>query len=301
MHGVPLVPQARRIEPVGRLEVFSGGQWKILSAEGVDVSAEEDFLPWWRGGESLVNLSGGRALRSTVSLRQVEEEAVAHVLRLGEQEQSPLVWVSLLRLPLEMQSVFRALLLVPIGALVVTILRNVIGISMPGTFMPVLLALAFRQTSLWWGVAIFTLLTVVGLVIRGYLDNLRLLLVPRVSGVLTVVILLMAFITLVAYEIGLEVAHSVALFPMVVITMNIERTSLLWEEVGPKLALSQWLSGLIGAIIVYYTLSSERLSYFLLVYPETLLVVLAILFLLGRYTGYRLLELKRFKDLTRVA
>lgn len=301
VQGVPLEAQARRVEPLARLEVFTGREWQMLTAEGVDVTNEATFLPWWRGDGSLVDLRGGRSLKSTIALRQVEEAAVAHVLRLGEQGQSPLVWVSLLRLPLEMQSVFRMLLLVPVGALVVTILRNVVGLAMPGTFMPVLLALAFRQTSLWWGILIFAFLTVVGLVIRSYLDNLRLLLVPRVSGVLTVVILLMAVVTIVAYEAGLEVAHSVALFPMVVITMNIERTSLLWEEVGPRGALIQWLSGLLGAVIIYYALLSEYLSYFLLVFPETLLIVLGLLFLLGRYTGYRLLELRRFRDLFGVA
>jgi hypothetical protein len=100
-----------------------------------------------------------------------------------------------------------------------------------------------------------------------------------------------------ATQLGFDLAHSVALFPMVVITMMIERTALLWEEMGPKDAFKQWLMGLVGSLIVYYTVMHQEVGMFLLMYPESLLIVLAALLLLGRYTGYRLLELKRFRAL----
>lgn len=39
-----------------------------------------------------------------------------------------------------------------------------------------------------------------------------------------------------------------------------------------------------------------QLQYLLFVFPELLLVVLAVILLLGRYTGYRLSELWRFRS-----
>ncbi len=40
------------------------------------------------------------------------------------------------------------------------------------------------------------------------------------------------------------------------------------------------------------------LEHMIFTFPELLLVILAVVVLLGRYTGYRLLELTRFKALT---
>jgi len=40
------------------------------------------------------------------------------------------------------------------------------------------------------------------------------------------------------------------------------------------------------------------LEHLIFTFPELLLVVLALVLLAGRYTGYRLLELSRFKALT---
>jgi hypothetical protein len=40
---------------------------------------------------------------------------------------------------------------------------------------------------------------------------------------------------------------------------------------------------------------------FVITYPESLLCVVALLVLTGRYTGYRLTELWRFRDLRRMA
>ena len=52
------------------------------------------------------------------------------------------------RLPIEEQSMFKLLLLLPLGAAVVVFMRVIIGLKTSGTFMPVLIALAFLQTSL---------------------------------------------------------------------------------------------------------------------------------------------------------
>jgi uncharacterized membrane protein YkgB len=50
---------------------------------------------------------------------------------------------------------------------------------------------------------------------------LRLLLVPRLASVLIVVVLLMLLISLASNKLGLETGLSVALFPMVIISMTI--------------------------------------------------------------------------------
>jgi hypothetical protein len=94
--------------------------------------------------------------------------------------------------------------------------------------MPILMALAFRETQLLWGIFLFGLVVGLGLSVRFYLEQLKLLLVPRLASLLIVVVLLMAILSVLSYQLGFERGLSVALFPMVIITMAIERMCIVW-------------------------------------------------------------------------
>ncbi len=63
--------------------------------------------------------------------------------------------LSLYSLPVEEQNMFKLIMLLPVGALVVVVLRTLVGLKTSGTFMPVLIALAFLQTQLIPGVISF--------------------------------------------------------------------------------------------------------------------------------------------------
>ena len=161
--------------------------------------------------------------------------------------------------------------------------------------MPVLIALAFRETKLFWGVILFALLVALGLSIRFLLERLRLLLVPRLGAVLIVVVLLMLLISLISHELGMETGLSVALFPMVIIAMTIERMSVVWEERGAADAIRAALGSLVVAVFAYIFMGLGWLEHLVFTFPELLLIILAAVILAGRYTDYRLLELTRFK------
>jgi hypothetical protein len=94
---------------------------------------------------------------------------------------------------------------------------------------------------------------------------------------------------------------SVGLFPMVILTMTIERMSIVWEERGPTEAIQQGLGSLLVAALCFSVMDLEILKHLFFVFPELLLWLLAITLLLGRYSGYRLLELLRFKTLAGTA
>jgi len=111
------------------------------------------------------------------------------------------------------------------------------------------------------------------------------------------VVLCLLAISILSHRLGLEMGLSVALFPIVILTIAIERVSILWEEVGPREALHQSLGTLLVAAVAYLIMGLDLVEYLVFVFPELLLVVLAGILLLGRYTGYRLLELGRFREL----
>jgi hypothetical protein len=57
------------------------------------------------------------------------------------------------------------------------------------------------------------------------------------------------------------------------------------------------LGSLVIAVAAYTFMGLAWLEHLIFTFPELLLVVLAIVVLAGRYTGYRLTELRRFKAL----
>src|SRR5690606_31797346 len=111
------------------------------------------------------------AMQFTVSRNLADAMAIAEQ-RL-EVQNANLVRYSLLSLPLQAQETYRVLMMVPVGAFIMLLLRNLIGVKTFGTFMPVLIALAFRETALVAGVALFVLVVGSGLLVRFYLERLR--------------------------------------------------------------------------------------------------------------------------------
>jgi len=189
-------------------------------------------------------------------------------------------------------------LLVPFGIFVIVILRNFIGFSSFGTFAPVLIALAFRETELLKGIILFTLIVSLGLFFRFYLERLRLLLVPRLAAVVTIVVLLMTMISIISHQMGVETGLSVSLFPMVIISMIIERMSVVWEERGALTSIREGLGSILMAALAYLVMSMDILTYWVTVFPEVDLIILGVIIASGRYTGFRLSELVRFRQLT---
>lgn len=297
VHGLELQGRQRNVAPVAWLEVHDGERWRYFNPLTGEENLPNHFMIWWRGNEPLINVEGGSNVQVSFAVQENHLDAVTIAETQVAQKGASTIDFSLYSLPIQTQAVYSVLLMIPIGALVMVMLRNMIGIDAFGTFMPVLIALAFRETKLFWGVILFSVLVALGLSIRFLLERLRLLLVPRLSAVLIVVVILMLLISMMSHRLGLETGLSVALFPMVIIAMTIERMSVVWEERGPVDAIRAGVGSLIVAILAYVCMGLQWLEHLIFTFPELLLVVLALVLLAGRYTGYRLLELSRFKAL----
>lgn len=277
------------------IEVYDGTEWLAFNPSTGIQGFQPNTLVWRVGDDPLVKIEGGQPAQVEFSIARHSRTKVSLAEQWAKQVDSQIMEFSLFALPVHTQNVYRIILLVPLGALLVVILRNIIGIQTFGTFMPILIALAFRETQLLWGVIMFSILVGIGLMLRLYLERLKLLLVPRLAAVLTIVILIIACISILSTQLGLDRGLSIALFPVVILAMTIERMSLIWEEHGPSEALNRGFGSLIAACLGYMILSNDVLSHLVFVFPELLLVVLAAILLLGRYTGYRLTELWRFR------
>jgi hypothetical protein len=277
------------------LRSFNGENWLYFSPESGEQGLPADRLIWWIGDDDLVNLEGGKQAQVSFSLNNSEMNAIRLAKLTDENTDVDFLEYSLYGLPLQTQQTFMIMVMIPIGVLVILILRNLGGLQTLGTFTPALIALAFRETQLGFGIILFTVITTLGLSLRSYLEHLKLQMLPRLSVVLTCVVVLIAVSSLFSHKLGLERGLSVALFPMVILTMTIERLSITWEERGGGHAFKVAIGTLLAATLAHMLMSVPQLIYFVFTFPAILMILVGFMLAMGRYRGYRLTELFRFK------
>jgi hypothetical protein len=115
--------------------------------------------------------------------------------------------------------------------------------------------------------------------------------------VIITVILIISVFTIVAFNIGLVEGLSITFFPMIILSWTIERMSILWEEEGAKEVMLQGGGSLLTAVLVYLAMTNPYIQHLTFNFIGVQLIILALILMLGNYTGYRLTELRRFKPL----
>jgi len=296
VRGIRLEDGRRRQTLSSLVEIHNGSRWVTFDPRTGQAGMPDDFFPWQRGSQAVLDVLGARNSRLEFAL--LSNSLPARNVTAMEQRAGryALLNFSIYALPVEQQGVFKGLMLIPVAALVVVVMRLLVGLKTSGTFMPILIAIAFIQTTLFVGLGIFLGLVAVGLWIRSWLSYLNLLLVSRISAVVIVVILLMAILALVSYRLGLDQVLTVTFFPVVILAWTIERMSILWEEEGPHEVLVQGGGSLLVAVLAYLAMSNRLVSHLTFNFPELTLSLLGVILLLGKYTGYRLTELYRFRE-----
>ncbi|AYF86135.1 hypothetical protein E8E95_16670 [Pseudomonas sp. BN414] len=277
------------------LRSFNGENWLYFNPDTGEQGLPSDRLIWWTGDDNLITVDGGKKVQVTFSMNNSEMNAIRLAKLTDENTDADFLEYSLYGLPLQTQQTYQIMIMIPIGVLVILILRNLGGLQTLGTFTPVLIALAFRETQLGFGIVLFTIITALGLSLRSYLEHLKLQMLPRLSVVLTFVVVLIAVISLLSHKLGLERGLSVALFPMVILTMTIERLSITWEERGGGHAFKVAIGTLVAATLAHLLMTVPELTYFIFTFPAVLLIMVGFMLAMGRYRGYRLTELFRFK------
>lgn len=265
--------------------------WYYFNLERYTKGVPENRLLWWVGTAPLVSssLAAKPGVDFSIDRNELTIRSFERVAGGGD--------FSLYSLPISTQFAYKLMLMIPFGVLMILVIRNIIGIETLGTFTPVLIALAFRETGLVFGVVFFTIIVSLGLLVRAYLEQLKLQMLPRLSIVLTVVILMIIGGSMLCYKLGFTKGLSITLFPMVIVTMAIERLAIAWEERGGANTFRVAVGTLLSAAGVYLVLNIRPLTYLVFTFPTILLVLVAAMLFLGRYRGYRLTELIRFRDL----
>lgn len=285
--GIILEPGVKKITHVW-VENYIGGQWIPFDVVNNHfAAAPSNYLELYRGDYYLFK---------HVGLARFDYFFITGRERIPPVDHR---W-SLYVLPIPFQTYITVLLLIPVGALVVAVFRNIVGVPTFGTFAPILIALAFREITVWVGLVCLAIILFSGWLFRTILDQFKILVIPRLSFIVTLVVVLVLLMMIVGYHIGQQRIVYISFFPMVILTWTIERFSVIQIEDGTRAALITMLGTTLVAAVAYLVMGRVALRMYLFTFPELLLVVMALLLIVGRYTGIRATELWRFRDLIRL-
>ncbi len=190
------------------------------------------------------------------------------------------------------------MILFPLIASIVAFSRHIIGLQGFGIYIPAVLAVAFLSTGIMMGILIFLAVIFSATITRRLVKFLRLPVLPRTAMLLLGVSILMLLLIMTAAIFDLSFILTVNIFPILIIillTENFMSTQLFTSQ---KESLRITFETLFVALVCSLIVSSTGVQKFIILRPEITLLTIAILnWLIGRYTGLRVFEYLRFKEL----
>ena len=188
-------------------------------------------------------------------------------------------------------------LLFPVCALMITFLRNVIGLKTFGIFMPMLIAAACYHTGLLWGASSFLALLTLSSGIYWLCERMQLLKTARLSIVISSVIALLLLALIFAPSEARVELGALAAFPVVIIGFIAERINQSLNDSDWRDTAITGAGTVITVLICYLLFQSLLLKSLFAMHPVSFLFVFAALIYLGKWSGIRISENLRFKTL----
>ncbi|MEM7297052.1 MAG: 7TM domain-containing protein, partial [Bacteroidota bacterium] len=186
------------------------------------------------------------------------------------------------------------LLLLPFGAFLVAVFKNVIGIKTYGVFLPVLISLSLLETGLGSGLLLFSVIIGIVALINFPLEKWGIQYNAKISTMLIAVVITALLSVKLLHSTGWLVASAPLFFPIIILTIVSERVARKIEEEGTREAVKLYATTLLVTVLIYTVLSSESIQLFVMTFPEIILTIAGINLLLGKWIGLRVMEYYRF-------
>jgi hypothetical protein len=189
------------------------------------------------------------------------------------------------------------LLTLPIIATIIAFLKQIIGITTFGLFTPSIIALSFLALGWKVGVLFLILILITGYATRAFMRKWRLLYIPKVAVILTVVTITLLLLIGMSVALNIQLAFSRdTVFILLIMSTMSESFLTLKSEEGWFSAFFGISQTIIAALICVAIVSWTALQSIVLAYPELILLTIFVNLFLGRWTGLRLIEYFRFRE-----
>lgn len=187
------------------------------------------------------------------------------------------------------------LLALPVIAMILTFLKQVVGITTFGLYTPSIIALSFL--ALGWPLGVFFLIFILitGYATRAIMRGFRLLYIPKVAVILTVVSITLLILMGVCAFFGITFSRE-TIFILLIMSTLAESFLNLKTEQGWHTAILGIGETILASLLCVFIVQWSAFQSVMLAYPELILFTIVINVLLGRWTGLRLLEYLRFRE-----
>lgn len=187
------------------------------------------------------------------------------------------------------------LLILPIIATILAFLRQVVGITTFGLYTPSIITLAFIALGWQAGIAYLLFIILTGYAARTLMRRWRMLYIPKVAIILSVVSLTLLVLMGIGAAFHLSFSRETVFLLLVMSTLSESFLNLKTEQ--------GWYSAILGisetvfaALLCVFIVQWSSFQSLILAYPELILLTLPINVLLGRWSGLRLMEYFRFRE-----
>jgi hypothetical protein len=187
------------------------------------------------------------------------------------------------------------LLALPVIATILAFSKQVIGISTLGLYTPSVIALGFITLGWKIGVPIILFIIATGYLTRSLMRKWRLLYIPKVAITITVV----SFTILLLLGIGATFNMTLSedkIFILLIMSTLSESFFNLKIEAGWRGAFLSVGETIGAALVAAFVVQLSFMESLFLAYPEFILLTLVINIFLGRWSGLRLIEYFRFRE-----
>ncbi len=187
------------------------------------------------------------------------------------------------------------LLMLPVIATIFAFLKQVVGITSFGLYTPSIVALSFLALGWWIGLLFLVFILITGYATRTIMRRWRLLYIPKVAVILTVVSFTLLILVAMGTWFGLTFSRETVFILLILSTLTENFLNLKAEE-GWWAALVGITETVFGSLLCVFIVQWQTLQSIVLAYPELVLITIVLNIFLGRWTGLRLMEYIRFRE-----
>jgi hypothetical protein len=186
------------------------------------------------------------------------------------------------------------ILLLPFLATIVAAFRHIIGLPSLGLLVPIAFSITLLATGISAGAVLLAAILLASGFARIILKRLRIMQLPKMAlSMLVVAIFIFVALTGSAAA-GLLAVRQLSIFPILLFILLSDRIVALLLERSMVETVQITLITLIMGLLGFFLLSYEPLQRFILLYPETVFLLIPVNIAIGRYFGLRLSEYFRF-------
>jgi hypothetical protein len=189
------------------------------------------------------------------------------------------------------------ILLMPFLASIVAAFRHIIGLPSLGLLVPIAFSITLLATGISAGAILLAAILLASGLARFLLKRLRIMQLPKMALSMLVVAVFIFIALTGSAAAGILTVKQLSIFPVLLFILLSDRIVALLLERSMMETVQITLITLILGLLGFFLLSFEPIQNFIILYPETILLLIPIDILIGRYFGLRVSEYFRFAPL----